>query len=292
MKQYLEKSYGLNLAQLAGIQHLETACNQYEGLAMKLNWNMLRDRQKDQNNDFLYYSHGRLVGYLALYGFNQREAEVSAMIHPEYRRRGIFKQLLAAAKLELKKRQVPDFLFICERACTSATACMQAISAGYDFSEYKMRWQQVAIKSGSAPIGLQLRPGRLEDIADLVHMDELCFGVSAEAAKRWLMHDLADSNRRILLATLDSIKIGKLNVLLSEAETYISGFCVLPEYRRKGYGKIMLTHTLEQLVAENRHNISLEVATENEQALSLYEHCGFQTITAYDYYRLSVDGTY
>ena len=288
MKQHFEKSYGLNETQIADIQQLETACNQFEGLAMKLNWSMLQDRPKEQSSDFFYYADGQLVGYLALYGFNQREAEVSAMTHPEHRRQGIFKQLLAAANLELKKRHVPDFLFICERASASGTACMQAIAAGYDFSEYKMRLQQPWNKPGAVSVELQLRPGRPEDITDLAHMDELCFGVSVEAVKHWMDHDLADSNRRVFLATLGPVKIGKINVLLNEVETYISGFCVLPEYRRQGYGKIILTRTLEQLVAEDRHNISLEVATENEHALSLYEHCGFRTITAYDYYRLPV----
>jgi ribosomal protein S18 acetylase RimI-like enzyme len=288
MRQHFEKSYGLNETQLADIQQLETACNQFEGLSMKLNWSMLQDRPREQNSDFLYYADGQLVGYLALYSFNQREAEVSAMTHPEHRRRGIFKQLLATANLELKKRHGSDFLFICERASASGTACMQAMAAGYDFSEYKMRWQQAGIKPGAASAELQLRPGRPEDITDLVHMDELCFGVSGEAAKRWVKHDLADSNRRVLLASLGPVKIGKINVSMTEVETYISGFCILPEYRRQGYGKIILTRTLEQLMAEDRHNISLEVATENEHALSLYEHCGFRTVTAYDYYRLPV----
>jgi ribosomal protein S18 acetylase RimI-like enzyme len=49
-----------------------------------------------------------------------------------------------------------------------------------------------------------------------------------------------------------------------------------------------LTRTLEQLVAEHRPNIVLEVACDNEQALLLYQHCGFSTVTAYDYYRLPV----
>jgi len=289
MRQHFEKSYGLNETQLADIEQLETACNQFEGLTIKLNWSMLQDRPREQSSDFLYYADGQLVGYLALYGFNQREVEVSAMTHPEHRRQGIFKQLLAAANLELKKRNVSDFLFICERASVSGTACMQAIAAGYDFSEYKMRLQQAGIKPGATSVELQLRPGRPEDITDLVYMDELCFGVSVEAAIHWVEHDLADSNRRVLLASLGPVKIGKINVLMNEAETYISGFCILPEYRRQGYGKIILTRTLEQLVAEDRHNISLEVATENEHALSLYEHCGFRTTTAYDYYRLPVD---
>lgn len=287
MGAHLETSYGLNESQLADIQHLESACNQFEGLSMKLNWSALQDRPTDQCNDFLCYAGGQLVGYLALYGFNQREAEVSAMTHPAYRRRGTFRQLLAAAKAELKTRGLPDLLFICERTSTSGAACLQALAARYEFSEYKMRWQESAtLRAVSSE--LQLRPAQPEDIPELIRLDELCFGVSAEAAQRWLAHDIVDPNRKVLVATLGPVKLGKINVLINEAETYISGFCVWPEHRRQGYGKIILTRTLEQLLAEHRSNIVLEVACENEHALGLYQNCGFRTVTAYDYYRLPV----
>jgi ribosomal protein S18 acetylase RimI-like enzyme len=287
MTQNPEKSYGLNEAQLAQIRQLEIACNQFEGLRMKLNWSTLQDRPKDQNNDFLWYADGQLVGYLALYAFNQREAEISALTHPAYRRQGIFKQLLVAAITELKTRGVPELLFICEQGSASGAACLQYLGTRYEFSEYKMQWQESAILN-PAPSELELRPAQPEDIPDLVRLDEICFSVSAEIAKRWLAQDLTDPQRKVLVATLGPVKLGKINVLMNEVETYISGFCVWPEHRRKGYGKIMLTRTLEQLVAEGRSNIVLEVACENEHALLLYQQCGFRTVTAYDYYRLPV----
>jgi ribosomal protein S18 acetylase RimI-like enzyme len=287
MIQSLEKSYGLNETQLAQIRQLETTCNQFEGLSMKLNWSTLQDRPKDQNNDFLWYANGQLVGYLALYAFNQREAEITALTHPAYRRQGVFKQLLAAATTELKTRGVPELLFICEQGSTSGAACMQRLGAHYEFSEYKMQWQE-SVALNPAPSELELRSAQPEDIADLVGLDEICFSVSAELAKRWLAQDLTDPQRKVLIATLGPVKLGKINVLMNEVETYISGFCIWPEYRHKGYGKIILTRTLEQLVAAGRANIVLEVACENEHALLLYQRCGFRTVTAYDYYRLPV----
>jgi GNAT superfamily N-acetyltransferase len=203
---------------------------------MKLNWHTLAGRPTDQINDFLYYANDALVGYLALYGFNQHEVEVSAMTHPRYRRRGIFKQLLAAASLELQQRQIPNFLFICARESVSGMRCMQALGTVYEFSEYNMDLQTVV---NVAPLaeGLQLRPARAEDIVDLARMDELCFGVVPETARHWLEHDLADSQRRITVALLERIRIGKINVLMNEAETYIAGFCLLPEYRGRGYAE-------------------------------------------------------
>ncbi|NJN94610.1 MAG: GNAT family N-acetyltransferase [Anaerolineales bacterium] len=283
----LEQSYGLNPIQLAQIQQLESVCNQFEALTMKLNWITLRDRPRDQGNDFLAYADEQLVGYLALYGFNQREAEISGMTHPAYRRRGIFKQLVALASTELKARTIPDMLFICEQQSTAGKTSLQALAARYEFSEYKMRWQEPAAFVAAAPV-LQLQPAEPEDIPELVSLDELCFGVSAEAAQSWLAQDMLDPQRRVWLVTLGPAKIGKINIWRSETETYISGFCIRPEYRGQGHGKTVLTRLLEQLAAENHAQVVLEVACANEHALSLYQQCGFRTVTAYDYYRLPV----
>lgn len=283
----LEPSYGLNPTQLAQIQQLEGVCNQFEALTMKLNWMTLHDRPKDQQNDFLAYADEQLVGYLALYGFNQREAEISGMIHPAYRRQGIFKQLVALANTELKARSIPNMLFICEQRSTAGKACLQTLMAHYEFSEYKMRWQEpVAFVAGAS--ALQLQPAEPEDIPELVSLDELCFGVSTEAAQRWLAQDMLDPQRRVWLVMLGSAKIGKINVWSNETETYISGVCIRPEYRGQGHGKTVLTRVLEQLATENHTQVVLEVACENEHALSLYQQCGFRTVTAYDYYRLPV----
>lgn len=287
MTQNPEQSYGLTEVQLAQIQQLESVCNQADGLIMKLNWSVLQDRPKDQGNDFLWYARGQVVGYLALFGFNQREVEISAMTHPAYRRQGIFKQLLAAAVRELKTRGVPDLLFICEQSSISGAACLKRLGAAYEFSEYKMQWQTPVALTPVLP-ELQLQPAQPEDLAELVRMDESCFGVSPEVSQRWLAQDLIDPQRKVLVATLGPTKLGKINVLMNDVETYISGFCVWPEHRRKGYGKAILTRTLKQLVAEHRPNIVLEVACDNEHALLLYQNCGFRTVTAYDYYRLPV----
>ncbi|MCL4517404.1 MAG: hypothetical protein M1379_17795 [Firmicutes bacterium] len=73
------------------IRRLADICEQHDGIQLKLNWEMLKNRSLDQTNDFFCYqgSHqdGRLIGYLALYGFGSREIELNGMIHPAFRRK-------------------------------------------------------------------------------------------------------------------------------------------------------------------------------------------------------------
>ncbi len=283
----MDKSYGLNEKQLAEIGRLEAVCNRFEALSMKLNWSTLRKRPKDEVNDFVCYEGDELAGYLALYTFNQKEAEVSAMTHPNFRRQGIFKQLLALARVELEQRGIPDFLFICERNSTSAAGCMAAIGAGYDFSEYKMSHQEEAVLL-PASAALDLRLAGPENLDALARMDELCFEMPAAMAQRHLAEDIVDERRRILVATVGNEAIGKVGISLDGTAAFIYALCVLPGHRGQGWGRSILTQSVSQLIAEKRSPISLEVACKNESALSLYRRSGFLVDTVYDYYRLPV----
>lgn len=287
MNQQLTPSYGLTTTQLAEIRQLEAECNQFEGLRIRLNWLSLESRPVDQINDFLLYEAGRLIGYLALYGFNQKEVEVSVMTHPQWRRQGVFKQLLAAAKQELAARHIPDLLFMCERASAAGAICLKASGAQYDFSEYKMNLRQM-VPAVEFPASLSLRPATPEDLPLLGQMDELCFGVAAEIAQNWLGQDLGDPAHWVLVAELDGVPIGKITVLLGQTEAYIAGVCLWPQYRGQGYGKAILTRTVAQIGAQYNGVIALEVACSNENALTLYRNCGFEVVTVYDYYRLPV----
>lgn len=288
MAHNLVKSHGLNQSQLDDIQRLADSCNQFEGLTMKLNWNHLQQRPIHEMNDFLYYVEDKLVGYLALYIFHSQEVEISAMTAPGYRRQNIFKQLLAVAQQEVAGRAIPKILFICERISPAVTSTMQAIGAQYDFSEYKMTLQQ-AIKPLPLPVNLSLRPVQAEDITALSRMDELCFNMPAKESASQYQKDLANPWRDMSVITLNGQAIGKIRVSVGIGETYIGGFCLLPEQRGRGYGKAILSHLTVQLAEASHHPIVLEVAVHNERALSLYTGCGFAISTAFDYYRLAVN---
>jgi ribosomal protein S18 acetylase RimI-like enzyme len=286
----IQKSKGLDESQYGQIRHLEARCNQFDGLKMKLNLLTLRHRPEHEINDFLCYDNNHLVGYLALYTFNQREVEVSAMTDPTYRRQGIFSRLLESARQELRPRQVPDFLFIGERASPAIKPVMQAIGAQYEFSEYRMVLAE-GVKPAAVSDGLELHPATAGDIQTLMEMDLLCFGVGRESAQQRYVEDFADPDRRIWLGVRHGVTVGKIHTAISEDESYLNAFCVLPQYRGRGYGKSILNQAVRQLRSESGKMISLEVETKNENALSLYKNCGFEVVTAFDYYRLAADAT-
>ncbi len=291
MTDKLISARGLSAAQLEQIAQLASQCNQAEGLMMKLNWGRLHNRPPDELNDFLVYANHQLAGFLALYIFNRREAEVSAMVDPQQRRRGIFTRMLAEARREVQRRNIPSLLFICEQGSVGGRAAMQAIGAAYEFSEYRMDLPPGASPPAIPPSPVQLIAAQPEDIPTLAAMDETCFNVPAAASAEVLQAGAAqNSPKRAWLARLGDETIGKIHISPQPEQTFITGLCLLPAYRGQGYGSAILARVMTDLWAQGQRHIALEVETKNDRALNIYRRCGFAVTTAYDYYRMSATG--
>ena len=278
---------GLTAAELAEIKILADICEAYEQLHMKLNWDTLRSRPQDQTNDFLYYEHGTLVGFLAFFSFNSLEGEVSGMVHPEHRRKGIFTQLFTGARVECQRRNIPTLLLIVEHNSQSGQGFAASLKPGYQHSEYKMELTE-AKTLPELDSHLHYRLAKPDETSILVHITAISFDLPEQDVTWYAERKAEDTKSRIYIALLDEIYIGKLDVSLNEREAYIAGFGVLPPYRGRGYGRQILAQTIREIRATGQNNIVLEVATENKNALSLYQSCGFQEVSSYDYYSLSM----
>src|SRR5258708_13832324 len=114
-QQGLVKKRTLTEAEVTEIGQLIAVCNDYEGLYMRLGLDELRKRSGDEARDLLYYEDGSLVGYLAIDGWG-KERELTGMVRPGYRRKGIFSQLFAAAKEEYQRLGVRKLILVVDQS--------------------------------------------------------------------------------------------------------------------------------------------------------------------------------
>jgi ribosomal protein S18 acetylase RimI-like enzyme len=283
-KQGFYRVKGLAQTELAAIEQLAHLCNAHDGLDLKINRESLRTRPQDQVNDFLYYEHDTLVGFLGLYAFNPQEGEISGMVHPEQRRKGIFTALFQAALEECRHRNIVHLLLVVEHISTSGQAFVKTLAITYDHSEYKMVLEEPRLLS-AFDVHLQFREAREEDIPALTRITALAFDLSEQGVDWYSKEVLANPARRYYVAVLKNVDvIGKLDVSLAGDEAFIYGFGVLPEYRGRSYGRQLLAYTIQTLFALRKTRIALEVAIVNKNALSLYHSCGFRETGSYDYY--------
>ncbi|MFC5450468.1 GNAT family N-acetyltransferase [Paenibacillus aestuarii] len=290
MKQGLYPVAGMSAQELEAVRELWRVCNEAEQIDIKLNWSTLSTRSPGITNDFLYYENDRVVGFLGIYSFLSTEVEISGMVHPDARRKGIFSQLVQTAIAECKRRTIPKAIFINERGSASGKAFLSQLGARYSFSEYVMELQDADGANSTVPLGedVTLRAAAKEDVDLLVKLNTSGFAMPEENAREYVMQTLEGDKERTWIAETgdEHVAIGKIGALVEgDGRAFIYGFCVLPEYRSKGLGRQILRHTIELLKSrEQAKTVKLEVAVENEKALGLYESCGFQMLNANDYY--------
>jgi ribosomal protein S18 acetylase RimI-like enzyme len=266
-------------------------CNAYEQLHIRIFPTMLRSRPGNETNDFLYYEDGQLVGLLSLDDMGKEDREMTGMVHPEYRRRGIFTLLLTQAKEEAQRRHIQRLVIVCERFSRSGLAFVESTGAAYDFSEHKMELQHYQPHGAFSP-ALQLIKADTNDIDVIASIIAASFGQSVEGAREHVVESIGTSTTQYYLATFENEPVGCLDVFYSDNGTAgIYGFGILPSFRRRGFGRQILERTINLIRAEEGKEkyIELEVETDNDNAIALYRSIGFVEVTTYGYYNLDVE---
>jgi ribosomal protein S18 acetylase RimI-like enzyme len=282
--QGLVKKRTLTEAEALAIEQLIKTCNNYEGLHMRIDVDALRQRQGDDANDFLYYEDNKLVGYLFVEGWGSRDRELTGMVHPGYRRRGIFSSLLATARKECRMRDVRKIILVCEHTSQSGLAFVQAIGAYLEFSEHEMVLG-IFGERRDAHEGLDIRQANRNDLDAIVSILATDSG-NKDSISRWVKKLFDDQSSSFYMATLDGKPLGCLRLEFMSEQVGIYAFEVRLGYRGRGYGRQMLEEAIRSIRAESQKCIMLDVETDNTNALGLYQSCGFEIKTTYDYYDL------
>jgi len=285
-KQGLVKKQTLAEAEAIAIEQLISICNTHEGLYMRLSPDMLRKRLGHETNDFLYYEDGKLVGYLAVESWGTKEREATGMVHPDYRGRGIFSALLAAAKEECQHRGVQKLILVCEHASHSGQAFVRATGAHHEFSEHEMvlgtfRERRIFHE------GLHMRQANIGDLDTIVSILAADSG-NVESVTSWVKECLEEPTRRFYLATLREKPVGCIRLDDMSDQVGFYAFEIRLGYRGLGYGRQMLEEAIRTIRDEDRKPIMLDIETDNTNAIGLYRSCGFEEKTTYGYYGLDI----
>ena len=263
------------------IKTLQEICEREGGFQLKLNFDMLKNRNEHQKEDFFYYEDDKHVGFLGSYHFGSK-VELCGMMHPEYRRQRIFTKLLAEALEEAKQRGAQTILLNAPTASESAKAFLKTIPCTFTIAEYQMQWQTNQLLSEDRAVKLRLS-STPEDLEASIQLDIQCFGISESDARAVTrrIHDSNDSQNWIIEAKGQTA--GKIRVSEVDGEAWIYGFAIFPTLQRQGIGRKALAQVVN-MEAKKGLPVFLEVEAKNAHALKLYESCGFQSYHSQDYY--------
>jgi len=277
----------LDKGELAAIRALAGTCERHDDIDLRLVWNALASRSGDRANDFLYYADGRLVGFLMLSGLGDHEAEVTGMVHPDFRRRGIFRELVGAARAECDRNGTAELVFVADRRSLVAKGFLESLGARLEFAEHCMRLDTPAVVESPAS-ELTVAKATTADAALIATIIATDAGFDATNFGQHIAVNIRQPTYRYYIARLDGAPVGTANIQILDGDAYIYGFVVNAEYRRRGYGRQILAHMIAEITAERAQPVFLEVETENVPALALYRSFGFRVTNTFDYYRIDI----
>ena len=273
----------LNNNDFNDINDLKSICFVHDNTNLKIEIdyklsNVAKNNDKTSSiiNEFMLYDDNKLIGYAGICDFGGEEIEVNGMVHPDYRRKGIFTRLFSLLKDEFNKRNNKAMLLLSDNNSVSGIEFIKNMTDDFSHSEYDMNLDMDATQNESFD-NLIFRKALIEDINKIKEANFEFFSVN----------DIEDISSGITyLLETDNIIIGKVRLEAIDNNGGIYGLEILPEYRGNGYGRELLILSIKKLKESNVKIINLQVETDNKNALNLYKSCGFKENYTMDYYRL------
>ncbi len=121
-------------------------------------------------------------------------------------------------------------------------------------------------------MAVQLRKMTAADVEALTAIEQTCF---SDAWSERMVRDLADSIwDEVWVLEAEEI-LGYINYRFIAGEGELMRIAVLPEYRGRGYSKVLMDAMMEASAKNQITDLTLEVRAGNESAIGLYKAYGF-----------------
>lgn len=230
---------------------------------------------------FLAYDGDTLVSLVYAFIPGSDEAELYALTHPDYLRRGYFSKLLYELKAEYRTAGIPSLLYTVEDASECGQAAVLAHSALiYERAEYRMEYTGKPDAYGGALTFRTLTEASRGEYRELIIA---AFG-DREEPDVFIDAELKNPGRTGYMAYSHGVPAGVFSIGVEDGASYIYGVAVKKELRGGGIGSDMMRYALGETMIRHDRAI-LDVDKDNANALHIYKKLGFTVSFRMDYYR-------
>lgn len=271
------------------VRELERVCQAHDSLKGSLFLDPSLSFSPDAPCLITYAQDDAVIGAMTFFSPTLEEAELVALTHPNFRRKGVFRALMKEAATQAAALNIADFLLVCEPQSEDGTAALSKIEKTPDHTEYALRYDRTQSPDALAvPEGLTLHRATEADLPVLAEISADSFSEEAERAAHFMELALASDTRQQYFVRLNGepVAIGALGYEDGEATLY--GLGVLTSLQNKGIGRGLVALLLREAFAQGTQDILIEVDNTNARAYHLYLSCGFFAEATYDYFRVPV----
>ncbi|WP_226001490.1 GNAT family N-acetyltransferase [Paenibacillus sp. BJ-4] len=213
--------------QMAQIRMLEQQCKEFDGSSLRVGLESLKENGGDQA--FLCQSDNQFIGFLSWYTSDGIEANINGIVHPDYRRQGVFGRLMESAAAELQIQGIQTCRFRVPSNSKPGIDCIRHLGGNFSTSEFSMnliRFHTSTLRYS----GLILRLEEAEDFEFMVTCSSQAFGDSESWTRNYFAHT-KEPERVTYIAVDDLVPIGMVRVNhVHTGLAVIHDFCVLPAY--------------------------------------------------------------
>lgn len=280
----------LTSGQINQIQKLQQICMEHDQQGRGLFLSNDINYHKEMPCFFLAYQNETLMGIAVVFAPTMDTAEISAFVHPNHRRIGIFSSLLREARIVLKQHNITKELIVTDAAGAVCREIMCKWQAVLSHSEYLLIYH-----GGEKPATFPFKERSLvreavsDDLPKMIALNMESFGEDHESAAHMVRENFNHELTRCFVGQIDDEIFGLANVRKEESDYYICGFNIAPVYRGTGMGRYLLYRILHLLKPGDGEHITLEVDSANHPAYMLYTTSGFEVQSQADYYLLRPD---
>jgi ribosomal protein S18 acetylase RimI-like enzyme len=264
------------------IDGLIDACEKADGLRTDIFTDEYLNFYKDMHCAFAYYEENAMKAFLFVFSPQIDEVELTVLVSPGSRGKGVFKALVGEAAAESVGFGYHRGLLVCNAASKTGMQAMAHYGYPIHHTEYEMRCAPIIPKD--VPEGFRLVRARHEDIPELAKLGTKIFGRGEDEEASIMKSGIESSDRTQWKFELSGKAIGICATRREDKKIMIYGLGIHPDERRKGYARILLDLVAKEALASGAEELFLEVDSENPPALRLYRSYGFADGNVVHYY--------
>ncbi|MDF1677435.1 MAG: GNAT family N-acetyltransferase [Legionellaceae bacterium] len=279
----ITNTHQLSQTTLSDLQALLDTCQKTDGASIPIYAHLL-EAYRPGPPSFLCYKNDQLIAFLAAFHFYPDAAEISLLVHPNHRRKGIAKELWNEMCQAIRIITPPLTHLIVSSPHASNKTWFKQYDFQFDHTEYDMSCTPY-ISNLPPPPNYTIREATPRDVNLLHNIDRACFNPNRPEAIQRIKKLLTTANIKVFLMFHNTELVGQVHLVFETAQVRLTDLAVLPHMQQQGFGQALLTYCLKYAYAKQQQTLSLTVASKNQHALRLYQNVGFQIYNAVDYHK-------
>lgn len=286
-------------AKLKEVKQFVARCKRVDGYNPIFYWHSIAQRKNLVVNELLCYTaFNVLVGYLALYHFEENEVEITMMVDPQYRHPTFYAALLAHVKrvtaeypIDLQRyvftcntryKDLKEYVIGLGAACSQVTHKLLLTAKNFELSTMPEEIQKTLQQALSV---ITFRKASVEDMLSLMNLEVDAFQTSREVYKEQLLQTFQDTKKEIIVLIKNQQIIGKLHIQFEQRTAVIYDLCVATHEQGQCYGSLLLYSVLKVLFGKGI--IKILVNIENDAYLQWYQKFHFKRLAICEHWKIA-----